>query len=536
MRQAHSKLVTGQQMASIDKCAIDGGIAGAILMERAGEGIIQVLSECVGGLSGAHLVILCGRGNNGGDGFVASRLATGYGARIRTFLFARKDAVEGDAAHHLRLATDAGIHVEEVLCEQDLLAVHESLARSSAAVDALLGTGIRGSARGTIAQGIKALETAPCPIVAVDVPSGLASDTGDVEGPCATAEATVTFALPKRGHFLYPGRSRCGRLHVWDIGIPGEAVDAEGVKTHLLAAHGCAALQPRRSPSAHKGDCGRVAIVAGTVGLTGAAALSALGALRGGAGLVTVGVPESLNDILEARLTEAMTRPLPEVRKSRCLSLRARGDIGRLMAGADAVALGPGLGTHRETVALVRRLLADIRVPAVLDADALNALAGEADSLASSSAGLVVTPHPGEFSRLTGTPIADVLADPLGSARTLAGQTGAVVVLKGAPTVVASPCGALHVNPSGNAGMATGGAGDVLTGLIASLLAQGLPAEDAACLGVYTHGLAGDLAAESKGQAGMIAGDIVDALPHAEKCIHQGDDVGRYVTFHTVAS
>ena len=531
MRQAHTKLVTGEQMARIDGRAIRGGIPGAALMESAGRGVTRVLKDLLDGLPGRRVAILCGKGNNGGDGLVVARLAAASGATVRTFLFATKKEVKGDARLQLDRARLLGLPIEEIRSSEDMGKVASALLDAGAAVDALLGTGLRGGVSGPMAEAIGLLQAAACPIVAVDVPSGLDAATGRAEGPCAAARATVTFGQPKLGHFFYPGRTFSGRLHVVDIGLPPAAVEAEPPETYLLAAHGGASLLPVRAPNAHKGDCGRVVFLAASVGLTGAAALAAEAALRAGAGLVTVGIPESLNDILEVKLTEAMTCPLPEVKKARCLALRARGAAQRFLARANCVALGPGLGVHRETVALIQRLLPDIRVPAVLDADALNALAGDTGRLGALSAPAVITPHPGEFSRLTGIDISDVIADPVGVARELARTSGVTVVLKGAPTVVAAPAGPVFVNPSGNAGMATGGAGDVLTGVIAALIGQGLETVQAACLGVYLHGLAGDVSAHTHGQTGLIAGDLVAALPAAEQRIRNGQDCHDYIHF-----
>ncbi|MCY3765059.1 MAG: NAD(P)H-hydrate dehydratase [Gemmatimonadetes bacterium] len=534
MPHVHARLVTGAQMARIDRGAMERGVSGIRLMENAGRGAAGVLDDLVGGFQGKRIVVLCGKGNNGGDGFVIADLAVSAGASVSAFLLATEDQVTGDARHHLDRARKNGLEVEEIIESKDLERIQFALSDAAAAVDALLGTGIRGGPRGIVAGAIDTLREAACPILAVDVPSGLDADTGRPDGPCAAATCTVTFGLPKIGQFRFPGRSLCGTLHCVDIGLPGAAVNAEKVDVQLIAAHGCAALLTQRPPDAHKGDCGRVVILAGSMGFTGAAVLSAQGALRSGAGLVRVGIPESLNDILEVKLTEAMTHPLPEVRKPRCLALRARGDIRRLVAEADCVAMGPGLGTHRETVELVRRIVQDIQAPLVLDADGINALDGAPECLKMRSAPTVVTPHPGEFARITGLGAEAIRSDPIGSAQTIAGQAGVIVVLKGAPTIVAVPGGRTYVNPSGNAGMASGGSGDVLTGIIAALIGQGLDPETAACLGVYMHGLAGDLCAEPAAKAGLIAGDIAAALPNARRVIETGADKNRYIQFRAL--
>ncbi len=532
MAQVHAPLVTGAQMARIDRRAIERGVSGIQLMERAGRCGARVLRELVDGFPGRRIVVLCGKGNNGGDGFVIADLAASAGAYVSAFLLATEDQVKGDARHHLDRSRKNGLRIEEIRDPNDLGRIRRALSGASAAVDALLGTGIRGGPRGLVAGAIDTLRDVACPILAVDIPSGLDADNGRADGTCAAAACTVTFGQPKIGQFRYPGRSLCGTLYCADIGLPQAAVDGENVNVQLIAAHGGAPLLPRRRPDAHKGECGRVVILAGSMGFTGAAALSAQGALRSGAGLVQVGVPESLNDILEVKLTEAMTHPLPEVRKPRCLALRARGEIQRLVSSADCVALGPGLGTHRETVQLVRRIVYDIQAPLVLDADAINALAGAADNLKMRSAPTVVTPHPGEFARLTGVGNEAIRSDPIGSAQTLARSADVIVILKGAPTVVAVPNGRTYVNPSGNAGMASGGSGDVLTGILAALIGQGVDPETAACLGVYMHGLAGDLCAEPTGETGLLAGDVAATLPRAHRAVATGIDRNRYIRFY----
>ncbi len=508
-----TELITGSQMASIDRRAIDSGVPSIELMEAAGQGVTRVVENLLGELLNRHIVILCGKGNNGGDGFVVARQAAQSGAKVQVFTATSASEITGDAKTNLnRLPPDIVQSVDRIATVQN------ALTNADIAVDALLGTGIQGPPRGIYADLIDALTRAKCPIVAVDIPSGLNADTGKIEGPCATATCTVTFALPRIGHFFFPGRTQCGKLHLIDIGIPPSAIERERISTYLIDNRRCARLLPQREPDAHKGDCGRVYILAGSVGLTGAAALSALSALKGGAGLVTLGVPKSLNDILEIKVTEAMTHPLPEVKKVRCLSLRARGEIQRTCRTADSIAMGPGLGTHRETVELIRRLVRDCVCPAVIDADALNALAGDLDAIRDCETPLVLTPHIGEFARLTGCSIAEIQRDPIALALKFASDVEATIVLKGAPTIVATPGGETHINPTGNPGMATGGTGDVLTGLIAALIGQGLESSDAACIAVYLHGLAADIAAKKTGQISLIARDIIENFAPA---IHQ---------------
>lgn len=532
MRQTHIQLLTREQMVYLEKRAIERGRPSSDLMEAAGQGVINVLRNMFNGLQGQCISILCGKGKNGGDGFVVARLAAAEGATVSILLFASKDDVQTDAHLHLKRAQTNGLEIQEILKPEDLYKVDQKLSSADVALDALLGTGVQGGPKGLLGKAIGLLSKAECPVVAIDLPSGLNPDTGSTDGPCAIAARTITFGLPKRGHFFYPGRLVCGQLFVVDIGLPVTFDAIDSVQAKLIAAHGGSSLLPKRVPVAHKGEVGRILLIAGSAGLTGAATLSASAALRGGAGMVTVGVPESLNDILEIKLTEAMTFPLPEVRNARCLSLQAKREIKNLIAKADSLVLGPGLGTHRETIDLVKNLIQDVSIPTVLDADALNALAGEVDFLKALTTPIVITPHPKEFSNLTGVKINSVLKNPIGEATDLADATGITVVLKGAPTIVAIPGKEAFVNPSGNAGMATAGAGDVLAGLVASLIGQGLEISLAAILGVYMHGLAGDIASETIGQAGLVAGDIVDALPMAEQMIRKGKDQNRYIWFH----
>jgi len=510
------KLVTAQQMANIDRRAIEEfGVPGIQLMERAGEGVFNLIKEVVGEVKGKEIGVFCGKGNNGGDGFVTARLLHQDGASVLVLLLGRKDDLRGDAEINLKKTLDLEIQVTEVLNEDDLSSVKEVLRSAELIVDALFGTGMRGVVKGLAASVIEMINNSSKPVISVDVPSGLSADGGQISGSCIQAMATATFGLPKVGQVFYPGKSRCGRLKIVDIGIPAEAVDQEGCRANLIMEGDVARLLPRRKPDVHKGDCGRIIVVAGSVGMTGAAALTSMAALRIGAGLVTLGVPASLNDILEVKLTEVMTRPLPEVRKRRCIALRAVGEIRRLLDGADCLAIGPGLGIHHETSELVRRIVKEASLPIVIDADGLNALAKDLSPLKDTAAEVVVTPHPGELSRITGRPVSEIASDPVMAATEFSGEFGVVVVLKGAPTVIAGPDGEFYVNWTGNAGMATGGSGDVLTGSIAGLIGQGLSPREASITAVFLHGKAGDIARDRKGEMGLVAGDILDLLPEA---------------------
>ncbi len=509
-----TQLVNSQQMYAVDRMTIDEcGVPGSELMERAGRAVVEAISARWDGVVGLSAVVACGKGNNGGDGFVVGRLLHDGGAHVRAFLCADRDAVRGDAAEHMRRLEDAGVAVEVLNGEGAALGA--ALAECDVAVDALLGIGLRSAPRGEIARAIEALNASGRPVVAVDMPSGVDADAGATPGSCVQAVLTVTFGLPKVGQLFYPGRARCGVLHLADIGFAERAVQAVSPVAHLLDADALRSVLPRRSGDAHKGSCGSVAVVAGSVGMTGAAALTAEAALRAGSGRVSLGIPASLNDVLEVKLTEVMTRPLPEVRRQRCLALRAFGEIETLYSRADVLALGPGLGAHGQTAELVRRIVGRCRLPLVLDADGINALVGCTDVLRARSGEAILTPHIGEFARLTGMHRDAIRADPIGVSRVFAQEHRVILVLKGAPSLIALPDGQVLVNPTGNAGMATAGAGDVLTGLVAGFWAQGMSARDAACLAVYVHGAAGDRARDDLGEWSMLAGDIAAQVPNA---------------------
>ncbi|MBM4123783.1 MAG: NAD(P)H-hydrate dehydratase, partial [Nitrospira sp.] len=389
------------------------------------------------------------------------------------------------------------------------------LRKSHLIVDALLGTGLSAPVAGPYRAAIEAITASALPVVAVDLPSGVHADTGAVMGAAVRASLTVTFALPKLGLYIGPGIDHAGTVRIVDIGIPPSFADEVPSRIALMTIEEANRLLPRRLPSSHKGTYGHAGVIAGSVGKTGAAALAAKAALRIGAGLVTVATPSSVNDTLEAKLLEAMTVPMPET-KARTL---ARSGLDRLLAfvhARSAVAIGPGLTTHPETVDLLQALIPRLEKPAVLDADALNALAGRPALLAECKAPLILTPHPGEMARLEeeATP-QSINEDRIGIATRFANRRGVMLVLKGARTVVAHPDGRVTICPTGNPGMATAGTGDVLTGILVGLLAQRLSPWEAACAGTYFHGLAGDLAAAEFGLAGMIAGDVIERIPQA---------------------
>ena len=506
------KIVTAQQMRELDRRAIqERGIPGLTLMENAGRAAAEAAARLTRKSNDRPIVILCGRGNNGGDGFVAARHLRELGRRVQVFLAAARADVAGDAEANLRRLEEGGIEVTEV---EDPQPVVSSFCSAGLVVDALLGTGLSGRVRGLPGQLIEAVNACGLPVLAVDVPSGLDADTGEPLGLAVRAAETVTMGLPKIGLLLYPGMDYVGRLTVADIGFPPDLVNDSPSLADLMEPEWVRMLLPRRRRSAHKGSFGRVLVIAGSEGMTGAACLCAQGALRVGAGLVTVGCPASVNDILEVKLTEAMTFPLPET-YSRTLDTRALALILELAEEASVVAMGPGLSREPETAVLVRRLVARVERPIVIDADAINALADAAMILEGDHAPAVLTPHPGEMARLMGVATDKVQARRAYFTEAAARRFRSAVVLKGARSIVAERGRPLTVNPTGNPGMASGGTGDVLTGMVAGLIALGLLPFEAAAAATYLHGLAGDIAADRVGEASMVASDLLEALPAA---------------------
>ena len=472
-------VATAAEMRRADRLATERhGVPSLVLMENAGRAAADVVERVTGRAGGRRVVVVAGKGQNGGDGFVVARHLAGRGARVSVWLATRADEIGGDAATNLAALRRGGLPVSEA-----------------------------------VAGVIEAINAAGRPVCSLDLPSGLSADHGELLGPTVRATLTVTFGLPKVGLFLPAGLAHAGRVEVVDLGVPRAWIE-DGVASALLEADDVRAWLPSRPVDAHKGRFGHLLVVAGSLGKTGAAVLACRGALRVGTGLVTCATAASQQPVVASHLVEGMTEALPET-TSGSLSSKAGERIVNWARRMEAVALGPGLGLDPETLGLVRELGVIVECPMVLDADALTALVGSLGALRDARGRRLLTPHPGEAARLLERSIAQVQADRLESARRLAGESGAVVALKGAYTVVASPGGETVLNPTGNPGMATGGTGDVLTGVAGGLLAQGLSAEAALRAAVYLHGAAGDLAAAARGGAGLLAGDLAEQLPLA---------------------
>ncbi len=517
-------IVTGATMRALDARTIaEEQISGLTLMEQAGKAVVHYLEERWGSLSGKVVTILCGKGNNGGDGFVVARLLRRKRAKPQVLLLTRTTDLQGDAKVNYQRWRRAS-SPRSTCIQPSLSQLTEWINRGSLVIDALLGTGLSSPVQGSYLSAIHHLNSQERPILAIDIPSGLHADSGIILGEAVRATATVTLGLPKQGLYLNQGVDCAGTIHLADIGIPPHLVHSLQTNIALLSLSFAQSILPAHPLSGHKGTFGHIGIVAGSTGKTGAAALSANAALRTGSGLVTVAIPASVNDTLESKLLEVMTLPMPET-AARTLGKKALSPLRKFLQTRTAAVIGPGLGSYPETVSLIQTLIPTLPIPTVLDADALNAIGGRKTTLLSKAkAPLILTPHPGEMARLCNfSSPKKINADRIGLAKSFAQKHRVIVVLKGARSVLAHPNGHVAICPTGNPGMATAGSGDVLTGIIASFLGQGCSAWDAACLGTYTHGLAGDFAAQKLGECGMIASDIVRHIPHTLRQLNQKD-------------
>ena len=507
-------LNTGQMREADRRTIEDIGIPSIVLMENAGRQAVAAMEAAFETLGASRVAVLCGRGSNGGDGFVIARTLAQRGVDATVFLLGSVAEIKGDARINLEVLGRLGITVVEITSAQEWELHFTEISECDVVVDAILGTGFRGRLTGLLETVVADVNELGAPIVAIDLPTGMSADSPELTGEAVEATMTVTLAAPKIPLVFPPADARAGDLVIADIGIPLPLIDElEGPHLELLTRDRMRGILPARAAESHKGDFGRVLIVAGSFGKTGAAHLAALGALRSGAGLVTIATPRSCVPILASMAPEYMTVPLEET-PSGTVDFSALDRV--LELPADVIAVGPGLGQEPSTAAFVHGLLERAGVPIVLDADAINAFTGEPERLAGRDGlEVIITPHPGEMARLLGTGIDAVQADRLGQARAFAAAHRLHVVLKGHRTIVAGPDGRSFVNLTGNAGMATGGTGDLLTGMIAAWVAQLLDAEAACKLSVYLHGTAGDLAERDEGQAALMASDIALRLGDA---------------------
>lgn len=514
------KIATANEMQEIDRVTIKKyGVPGIVLMERAGLAVASKINEIY---SEKKVVVLCGSGNNGGDGFAIARILHNQGREVKLFSALNPRDLKGDAKMNYNAAKNYGVKIAPI--NKFMTVSAKSFNRNSLIIDALLGTGLSRDVRPPVAGVINRINKLSCPVISVDIPSGISTDTGQIMGCAVKARHTVTFGLSKRGHLLYPGADHSGELFVEDIGFHQKLLKSDRIKVSLIRKQDAVHLLRTRPKYSHKGSYGHVLLLAGSKGKTGAALMASKACLRAGAGLVTVGIPETLVDALQSRVTEEMILPVAD-KGDGTLSLKSADAILEFVSKkGNVLAIGPGLSVDDEISKLVRLLVLKSRVPLVIDADGLNAIAGNTSILKKSRAPVILTPHTGEMARLLMQNVKRTAQDTAGkrqmieedrieTAVSFAKRTKTCLVLKGVPTVIAGPDGNAFVNSSGNPGMSTAGTGDVLTGMIASFLAQRLSPEDSSVLAVFMHGLIGDTVAEKIGQQSLIASDIIKAIP-----------------------
>lgn len=501
-------------MKEIDRMAIEEwGIAGLVLMENAGRAVVDALEKELGEVKKQRFLVVCGKGNNGGDGFVITRHLLNRGAEVNCFILGKIDELKGDARTNAQILINNGYEIIEVSTLDELSRLLALTSRASVVIDAIFGTGLSSPPQGIFAKVIQLLNESGNYVVSVDIPSGIDADTGGVLEPAIRADLTVTMGVPKYGLLLYPGRAYAGKLIVADIGIPYQLLK-ERTKTFLIDEEFVRQNLPRRPADGHKGSFGSCLLLCGSRGYSGACVLAGMAAVRSGAGLIHLGYPKGISQVIESCAIEPVKHPLPET-DSETLSPAALPFILELLSKVDSIAIGPGISTHPETKKLLLELLPRLEKPTVIDADGLNNFAGAIEILKEVKAPLILTPHPGELSRLISKNPAEINANRITVAREFALNHKCVLVLKGAPTVIATPDGQVFVNPTGNSGLASGGTGDVLTGLLAGLIAQGASPINAALIGTFLHGLAGDIGAEELTGYSLAAGDLLNYIPKA---------------------
>lgn len=500
------KVVTSQEMAKIDNLTIEKyGIPPFVLMERAALSVSNhVIKECPD-----NLIILAGPGNNGGDGVAVGRILSSKIKDIKIFQIFSDEKLSSECKFQIEIAKKFKVSILKGYPTK------KDLQETQVIVDALFGTGLTRNIEGELVDFIKLLNSLYRNVIAIDIPSGISSDSGEVLGEAIKAKKTISFGLPKRGHILYPGKGYVGELIVEDIGFPEELTESEDLRVNLVTKNFARKIIPERPAYSHKGKYGHVLVVAGSVGKTGAALMTAKSALRTGSGLVTLAIPAALKVVFQSNVLEEMILPL-QCNTKTLSKESAEQIISFVNEKADSVAFGPGVGINEDTEEILKNLLMNCSVPIVIDADGITLLSKEKEILRNAKAKTVITPHPGELSRLIGISVKDIEKQRIDIAMDVAKELNTIVVLKGVPTVI-SDGEQVFVNTTGNPGMSTGGSGDVLTGMISSLIGQGVDVFYASILGVYLHGLSGDIGASGKGYHGLIARDIIENIPFAIK-------------------
>ena len=507
------KVAMARQMHEVDAAAVEKfGLPELSLMESAGRKVFEAALKVFGSVDKKNICVLAGSGNNGGDALVTARYLTNWGAKVKVFLSGNKNHRTDSLKVQIKILREMGVEMVALENDRAWERLQIALKFCDGIIDGILGTGFFGEMRPAALRLIRSANSTGKPIVAIDIPSGVASDTGEVGEAAINAACTVALGLPKVGHYLCPGANFVGELIVDDLGIPAKLLDEDFHQT-LVDDELAVTLLPPRARDVHKGSCGKILVVAGSRGMTGAATLSSTAALKVGAGLVTLAVPESLNEVYEVKLTEVMTAPLPEIKTGIISGKSALAEILALSEKVDAVLIGPGLGRDAETIALVKNLAAELDKPLVLDADGIFAFNGAAEDLKNCRQVPIITPHMGELAALLGMTVAELRSTLIINVRRAAQELNTIIVAKSECTVVAYPNGEIFISALGNSGMATAGSGDVLAGAIAGLMKL---TPFAPLAGVYLHGTAGNFAAE-KFSDGLTAGDILENLPAAVK-------------------
>ncbi len=509
------KILTSKQMRNIDRRAIEElGISGIVLMENAGIQATHFILNSIEEIAAKNILILCGTGNNGGDGFVVARHLYNHGLSPETKLIGEEKKVKGDARTNLKIAKRMGMQIEEIKTEVAWRKFRSQLVNFHCIIDALLGTGLQGAPRGIYKTIVEDINQSLSEVVAIDIPSGLSSDTHKVSGVAVEADHTITFCCPKIPHIFPPAENYVGELEVADISIPDQAVLDEKTFINLVEKELVYALLPQRRRDAHKGHFGHALIISGSRGKSGAASLVARSALKAGAGLVTVAAPDTAQKTLATQSTEMMTEPIPET-KDGSISTKALPLLLELAKDKDLISIGPGITRDKQTKATIRSFVKKTKMPVLIDADGLNAFEGFSKDLFGKKRELIITPHPGEMSRLIGQSVKFIQDNRVEVCRNFAVTHHCYVVLKGYKTLISDPTGQVFVNPTGNPGLGTAGSGDVLTGIMTGFLMQGIDTLQALILSVYLHGYAADIAAIDLGEIPLMAGDIIDYLPDA---------------------
>ncbi len=510
------KAVTGKEMGEIDKFSIEHiGIPGIVLMENAALKVVKHVKLYIKQkqLEVPNILIVAGKGNNAGDAFAVARHLIIAGTKVKVYCLFDKEHLTGDAKVDFDILQTINADIEFIKEDTELDRLSYDVSKADIVLDGIFGTGFKGQIKGHIAEVIEIINKNANYILSIDIASGIESATGKVADICVKAHKTVTFELPKIGQIVYPGLYNSGQLEIESIGMPHQSIQSVVLNNNLTDCDFINSVIPKRKDEFNKGNCGKVVIVTGSLGMAGSGCIAAKASLRTGSGLVYIAGPASIVNIYQSVVPEAVAISLKD--NNGVISDESIDVVLEMLRKCNVAAIGPGISTNKSIYNMVRSIAENADIPLVIDADALNVIAGDTNIFSKFKNDVVLTPHPGEMSRLTGLEISDIQQNRIEVARKYADLWGITVVLKGARTIIANKTGEIYINPTGNSGMATAGSGDALSGIIASLIGQGVSAFEAAVAGTYIHGLAGDIVAQSKGLYGLNAMDIVENIPYA---------------------